>query len=226
MKRIFDVIAASFGLILVSPILLIAAVAIKLDSPGPVLYRSRRVGKNGTSFAMLKLRTMVEDAEDMGPELTGSGDPRITRVGRHLRHWKIDELPQLVNVLRGEMSFVGPRPECPKYVSRYTADQLRILAIKPGITGPSQVMFRHEETLLQNCDDLEAVYLTRILPEKLAIDLTYVDKNHSLFKDLWLIMLTLLCLFKRAKQDDCDAPSGRKEHPAGEMPASSRVPRC
>jgi lipopolysaccharide/colanic/teichoic acid biosynthesis glycosyltransferase len=111
-------------------------------------------------------------------------------------------------------------------VSRYTADQLRILAIKPGITGPSQVMFRHEETLLQNCDDLEAVYLTRILPEKLAIDLTYVDKNHSLLKELWLIMLTLLCLFKPAKQDDCDAPSGRKEHHAGEMPASSRVPRC
>ena len=148
-KRLFDVIVATAGLIVLGPLLLVLGLLIKLDSPGPIIYRGERVGKDGIVFRMYKLRTMVWGADALGPKLTCGQDPRITRLGRALRKWKIDEVPQLLNVIGGDMSIVGPRPESCAYVRYYSMDQRRVLCVRPGITGPAQVRFRHEETLLQ-----------------------------------------------------------------------------
>lgn len=195
-KRCFDLIAAAAGLIVLAPLLLLAGLLIKLDSPGPILYRGERVGKDGRPFPMYKLRTMVVGADTRGPLLTQGQDARVTRLGRVLRKWKLDELPQLWNVLRGEMSLVGPRPECAIYVTHYSPEQRRVLSVQPGITGPAQIRFRHEETLLERCVNLEEEYLASILPQKLALDLTYVQR-HTLLGDLRLILETAACLFAR-----------------------------
>jgi lipopolysaccharide/colanic/teichoic acid biosynthesis glycosyltransferase len=194
-KRLFDLICALCGLILLAPLLLFIGLLIKLDSPGPVLYRGERVGKDGVLFRMFKFRTMVVNADQMGSALTHSGDPRITRVGRALRHWKIDELPQIINVLRGDMSVVGPRPESPRYVEHYTPAQREVLSVRPGVMGLTQVKFRHEEALLQSCANVEADYIEAIMPQKLALDLEYIARQ-SLLLDLQLIFQTFLCLFR------------------------------
>jgi lipopolysaccharide/colanic/teichoic acid biosynthesis glycosyltransferase len=195
-KHLFDITISIAGLIVVTPLLAILGLIIKLDSPGPVFYKSKRVGRDGVIFEMVKLRTMVVNADRMGSCLTQGGDPRITRVGSVLRRYKLDELPQLFNVLRGEMSIVGPRPESPCYVQTYTADQRRVLQVRPGITGQTQILFRHEESLLQGYTDLEKAYVNRILPVKLALDLDYVE-HQSLSLDLRLVLQTVLSLFKR-----------------------------
>ena len=198
-KRLFDIIAALAGLVLVAPLLLILGIAIKFDSPGPVLYRSVRAGKNGVPFPMLKLRTMVVGADRMGSALTFSADPRITRTGRFLRRYKLDELPQLINVLRGEMSIVGPRPESPCYVQKYSPEQRRVLEARPGITGQAQIVFRHEESLLTDLKasaDIEQEYVERLLPQKVAIDLDYVE-NRSMLLDIQLLILTAASLLKK-----------------------------
>lgn len=195
-KRLFDLVLALSSLIPLSPLLLVISLLIKLDSPGPVFYRAERVGQGGERFRMLKFRTMVLHADRLGSALTRRRDPRVTRVGRILRQWKADEIPQLLNVLRGEMSIVGPRPEAPCYVEHYTPEQRRVLGVKPGITGSTQIRFRHEETLLQNCSDLEEEYIREIMPRKLALDLEYID-NWSLLLDLKLLLNTLLVLFER-----------------------------
>jgi lipopolysaccharide/colanic/teichoic acid biosynthesis glycosyltransferase len=192
-KRVLDAIFATVALILFAPLLMVVAITIKLDSRGPILYRANRVGKNGVVFHMYKLRTMVHHADRAGPALTQGGDPRVTRCGRFLRKWKIDELPQLVNVLRGEMSLVGPRPESPNYAHYYTPAQRRVLSVRPGITGPTQVRFRHEETILAQCGNLEQEYVERIMPIKLAIDLEYVD-DHSLLGDFRILLETIVSL--------------------------------
>jgi lipopolysaccharide/colanic/teichoic acid biosynthesis glycosyltransferase len=197
-KRLFDVTFALCGLILLAPLLLVTGVLIKLDSPGPVLYRGERVGEDGVLFRMFKFRTMVVNADQMGSALTHSGDPRITRVGRTLRHWKVDELPQLINVLRGDMSLVGPRPESPRYVGHYTPAQREVLSVRPGVMGLTQVRFRHEEALLQSCANLEVDYVETIMPQKLALDLEYIA-HQSLLVDLELILQTLLSLFRADK---------------------------
>jgi lipopolysaccharide/colanic/teichoic acid biosynthesis glycosyltransferase len=194
-KRLLDFIFASVGLVVFAPLFVIVGFLIKLDSPGPIFYRGNRTGKNGEPFKMYKFRTMVANADQMGSALTRSEDPRITWVGRILRKWKIDELPQLLNILRGEMSVVGPRPESPDYVAHYTVEQRQVLQVKPGMTGPTQVRFRHEETLLSQCTNLEEDYIEKIMPQKLAIDLEYIE-NQSLVLDMKLIIQTLLCLFK------------------------------
>jgi lipopolysaccharide/colanic/teichoic acid biosynthesis glycosyltransferase len=194
-KRLFDLVIAVIGLIIIAPLLFIVSLLIKLDSPGPVFYRGDRIGKDGAPFKMYKLRTMVTNADRMGPALTYSEDHRVTRVGRILRKWKMDELPQLINVLRGEMSVVGPRPESPGYVRHYTPVQRQVLQVKPGVTGLTQVRFRHEETLLSRCTNLEDDYITKIMPRKLALDLEYIE-NQSLLLDMKLIIQTALCLFK------------------------------
>ncbi len=193
-KRALDLIIALAGLLLLAPLLLVVALVVKLTSAGPILYRGERVGRHGKPFRMLKFRTMVVDADQIGPALTRGGDTRITPVGRALRHWKLDEVPQLVNVLRGEMSVVGPRPEVPPYVALYTPEQRRVLEVRPGITGPCQVLYRHEEALLSHCADAEREYVEKIMPYKLSIDLAYVDEQ-SLLLDLKVIGQTLLCLF-------------------------------
>jgi lipopolysaccharide/colanic/teichoic acid biosynthesis glycosyltransferase len=194
-KRLFDLIVACIGLILLAPVLLVVGLLIKLDSPGPVFYRGERIGKDGVPFKIYKLRTMVANADRMGSALTHGQDPRITRLGRILRKWKIDEFPQLLNLLQGEMSVVGPRPESPGYVKHYTTEQRQVLQVRPGITGLTQVRFRHEETLLQRCANLEEDYIGKIMPQKLALDLEYIE-GQSLLLDVNLIIQTFWCLFQ------------------------------
>jgi len=175
LKRSVDFVLALIGLILLLPLLLLVALMIKLDSPGPVFFRQRRVGLEGTTFRIFKFRTMVSGADQMGSRLTVKRDPRVTRVGQILRWFKIDELPQLINVVVGHMSLIGPRPEDPHFVSFYTVEQRRVLAVRPGILGPSQILGRDElEKYPDGLKDTEAFYIQHILPDKLARDLAYV----------------------------------------------------
>jgi len=194
-KRLFDIVVASVGLIVLTPLFVIVGLLVKLDSSGTVFYKGARIGKDGVLFEMYKFRTMVANADRMGSALTHSQDCRITRVGRTLRKWKVDEFPQLINVLRGEMSVVGPRPESPGFVEHYTPEQRQVLQVKPGMTGLTQIMFRHEEALLSRCPDLEKDYVEKIMPQKLALDLEYIA-NRSFFLDVRLIVQTFLCLLK------------------------------
>ncbi len=192
-KRAFDVIASGLGLIAISPLMLGVAVAIKLSSPGPVFYLSRRVGRHGRLFGIYKFRTMVVNADKIGPGVTVSNDPRITRIGKLLRSTKLDELPQLINVLRGEMSLVGPRPEDPRYVALYTPEQRAVLNVRPGITSPASLHYHDEQSLLVGAD-WETQYINEILPAKLAIDLEYA-KRPSLQQDIALITDTVKALY-------------------------------
>ncbi len=187
-KRSFDVVMSATILLAIVPIWMAVAIAIKATTPGPILHRGSRIGKRGKPFIMYKFRTMTSGAEEAGPGITGARDPRITSVGRVLRTWKLDELPQLWNVLRGEMSLVGPRPEAPRYVALYNERQLGVLAVRPGITGPTQIRYRHEERLLGGTD-VEAQYRT-LLPHKLEIDLHYVQ-TRSLLRDVALLAGTV-----------------------------------
>jgi lipopolysaccharide/colanic/teichoic acid biosynthesis glycosyltransferase len=183
--RWVDGLCAAAGLIFLSPVFAGAALAVKLSSPGPVLHRAVRVGRAGNPFAMLKFRTMVLEAV-AGPGITSAEDPRVTPVGHVLRRWKLDELPQLVNVLRGEMSLVGPRPEDPRYVTRYTPEQRRVLRVRPGLTSPASLRFFREESILTG-EDWETAYLQRILPAKLSEDLEYLD-HRSARSDLTILI--------------------------------------
>ena len=194
MKRILDFVFALAGLILTFPILLICAVAIRLDSQGPVFFRQRRVGKHGRPFEIVKLRSMVDKGEGKGLKLTASHDSRITRVGKWLRRTKIDEIPQLINVLKGEMSFVGTRPEVPEYVSAYTNEQRKVFRLKPGITGPASLAFIDEEQVLAARPDAEDFYLKTLLQRKLDLDLAYCE-SVSFLGDVRLILSTVRRLF-------------------------------
>lgn len=191
-KRAFDVLVSAVALIVLSPLLILLAGAVRLTSQGTALYRARRVGRNGQSFELFKFRSMVADADKHGPGITTRADARITPLGRVLRRSKLDELPQLLNVLRGEMSFVGPRPEDPRYVALYTPEQRRILSVRPGITSLASLEYRHEEELLVG-DQWEQQYIHTIMPAKLAIDLRYAD-HASLLQDLSIITRTVLSL--------------------------------
>lgn len=190
MKRFFDILFSFIGLLLLQPLFIVIAIMIKVDSTGPVFFRQGRVGKNFRRFIIYKFRTMVEDAEKKGLRITSGGDSRITRVGRILRRFKIDELPQLFNVLKGDMSLVGPRPEVIKYVEWYKADYERILSIRPGITDISSMTFRNEESILQGVDDPEHYYVHVLLPEKMRLAREYIQ-NVSFFYDVKLIFKTL-----------------------------------
>ncbi len=194
-KRALDLLISGLGLILLSPLLLFLALWVKLDSPGPVLHQGKRVGIDGRPFLMYKFRTMVQGAERRGPAVTYRDDPRITKAGRFLRRTKLDELPQLLNVLKGEMSLVGPRPEDPSYVELYTSEQRQVLSVKPGITGPTQLEYRDEASMLHG-ESVDEEYVTRIMPEKLKLDLAYV-RNHSLTLDLRILWRTGITLLVR-----------------------------
>jgi lipopolysaccharide/colanic/teichoic acid biosynthesis glycosyltransferase len=167
---------------------------VRWDSPGPVFHRGVRVGKDGVHFRLYKFRSMRVDAGGNGPAITAAGDPRITRSGAFLRRTKLDELPQLLNVLRGEMSLVGPRPEDPRYVALYTAEQRRVLRVRPGITGAASVAYRREENLLTG-PDWEQVYCNQVLPAKLAIDLAWLDRR-TLAGDLLLLLRTVAAVLR------------------------------
>ncbi len=190
LKRPFDVVVGVIGLIALSPLLLVLSLIVKFTSKGPVFYRAKRVGQHGKEFRLFKFRSMVVNADKIGPGVTGSGDPRITPVGHILRKTKMDELPQLFNVIKGEMSFVGPRPEDPRYVALYTDEQRQILDVRPGITSLATVKYRDEEAMLTS-DDWETYYIEEVMPAKIAIDLKYVQ-NAGLIRDIGIILSTLL----------------------------------
>jgi lipopolysaccharide/colanic/teichoic acid biosynthesis glycosyltransferase len=191
MKRVFDIAFSSAGLIALSPILLLAAVLVKITSAGPVFFKQERMGRGFRPFRIIKFRTMVVDAPAMGGQLTAGRDPRITTVGRLLRATKVDELPQLFNVLRGDMSFVGPRPEVPKYVDQFRSDYEELLSVRPGITDIASLKYRHESELLGDSDDPELLYEQQILPDKIALGKQYI-RQQSLGLDVRLICRTVL----------------------------------
>lgn len=189
LKRSFDLLASAAGLVILFPLWVGIALAVRLNSNGPVFYRARRVGQHGREFILYKFRSMVVDADRHGPGITSAQDSRITSVGKILRRTKLDELPQLINVVRGEMSLVGPRPEDPRYVARYTPQQRAILQYRPGITSMASLKFRNEERMLSG-PDWERVYLEEVMPAKLALDLEY-SQGANLFTDIVLIFRTL-----------------------------------
>jgi lipopolysaccharide/colanic/teichoic acid biosynthesis glycosyltransferase len=189
-KRAFDIAAASVGLALLCPVFALVAILIKMDSPGPIFFRQERIGKGFRPFLIYKFRTMVEDASEHGALVTAGDDPRITRIGRLLRKAKIDELPQLLNVLKGEMTLVGPRPEVRKYVELFRADYEEILRVRPGITDWASLKYRDDAGILGNSQQPEREYVSRVLPEKMALAKAYV-RQASFVSDLALIFATL-----------------------------------
>ena len=196
-KRIVDLLIAAVALLLLSPLLALVALAIRLDSPGPVLFRQQRVGRHGVLFGIHKFRSMRVDAPSTGPQVTVGRDERITRVGHWLRHYRIDELPQFIDVLRGAMSLVGPRPEVPRFVAHYPADlKARVLAVRPGITDPASLAHIDEAALLAGSADPERTYIETILPAKLALQAAYAERA-SLWSDLGVLLRTLRVLLAR-----------------------------
>lgn len=192
-KRIFDILAAGAGLLLLSPLLLGLALWVRLDSPGPALYRQQRVGRNGVPFDILKFRTMHQRAHG-GPQLTVGRDPRVTRAGQVLRRYKLDELPQLINVLQGSMSLVGPRPEVPRYVDCYPpAVRATVLSVAPGITDLASILYKEENEVLGRAADPERAYVETILPVKLEYYQRYV-RERSFWLDLRIIFRTLAAI--------------------------------
>jgi lipopolysaccharide/colanic/teichoic acid biosynthesis glycosyltransferase len=196
MKRLFDIVVSLAGLVLLLPLFLIAAVAIKLDTRGPILFKQLRMGRGFHPFWIYKFRTMTDNRQHAGALLTVKHDLRITRVGLFLRKSKIDELPQLINVLKGEMAFVGPRPEVPSYVDLFRADYEEILRIRPGITDLASIKYRDEASVLSQSPDPEAEYVNRVLPDKIKLAKEYISHSSFLF-DLGLMFKTFYRLFQR-----------------------------
>lgn len=195
MKRAFDLFAALFGLLLLAPLLVAIGAAVRFTSRGPAIHRGRRVGRREVPFEVLKFRSMRIEPDASQAPLTRAADPRITPLGRFLRRTRLDELPQLVNVVRGEMSLVGPRPEDPRYVAFYDERQKRLLQIRPGITSPASLAYRDESSLLGR-DDWEETYVREILPRKLEIDLGYFGTRPSFSSDLRILLATVASVFR------------------------------
>lgn len=194
LKRVFDFTFSVIGLVVLLPVFIMIAITIKLDSNGPVFFKQIRVGKNSKEFEIFKFRTMVVDAEKKGMQITVGKDSRITKSGRFLRKTKMDELPQLINVLSGKMSFVGPRPEVPKYVAMYDEYQRKILKVRPGITDIASIEFRNENELLSKAYDPERMYINEIMVRKIELNNDYIRKI-SLVEDIRLILRTLGIMF-------------------------------
>jgi lipopolysaccharide/colanic/teichoic acid biosynthesis glycosyltransferase len=195
-KRWFDLLASGLGLVLLAPLLLVLAVWIKLDSKGPVFFRQERVGRDGKLFRIHKFRTMVTDAERRGLQITVGADARVTRVGQWMRKYKLDELPQLLDVWLGQMSLVGPRPEVPRYVACYPADvRDLVLSVRPGITDRASIEFKDENEILARSADPNKAYIEQVLPIKLAFYQEYV-KNRSFIGDIALIFKTIFSLIR------------------------------
>lgn len=190
-KRAFDLIVSALALVLLALPLGLIAIIIKATSEGPVFFRQERIGKDGVPFKIFKFRSMVENAEALGMQITVGEDPRITRIGRFIRKTKLDELPQLINVFNGTMSFVGPRPEVARYVALYDNRQKNVLKIRPGITDLASIKYRSESEVLDRAEDPEYTYIHEIMPEKLELNLEYIE-NMSVSYDIGLILKTLV----------------------------------
>ncbi|MCU1309742.1 MAG: glycosyl transferase involved in lipopolysaccharide synthesis [Candidatus Angelobacter sp.] len=201
-KRAFDIVTASALLFAALPVMLFAALLVRFTSRGPILFSHTRLGKSGDQISVLKFRTMVDRKSIQGPEVTQCGDSRVTPVGRYLRKWKIDELPQLFNVLCGEMSMVGPRPDLAKYLQQVPREYLRILLVRPGITSPATIAFRNEEQMLSGipADAVEAFYCSELLPQKIHIDLEYAE-HAGLLSDLKMLLRTAAIVVCSSKAD-------------------------
>ena len=195
MKRLFDIVASGLGLIVLSPLVLILAIWIKLDSKGPVFYRQVRVGYKNKDFRIFKFRSMRVGADKGSLVTIGGRDPRVTKSGYWIRKFKLDELPQLINVFIGDMSLVGPRPEVRHYVDYWTSEQMHVLDVRPGITDPASIKFRNENELMEKAEDPEKYYIEVIMQEKIKLYLEYVQK-HSFFYDLGLIFKTFWVIVK------------------------------
>ena len=195
MKRLFDIVASGLGLIVLSPLFLILAIWINLDSKGPVFYRQVRVGYKNKDFRIFKFRSMRVGADKGSLVTIGGHDPRVTRSGYFIRKFKFDELPQLINVFLGDMSLVGPRPEVRHYVDYWTPEQMHVLDVRPGITDPASIKFRNENELMEKAEDPEKYYIEVIMQEKIKLYLEYVEK-HSFFYDLGLIFKTFWVIVK------------------------------
>jgi len=195
MKRLFDIVASGLGLIVLCPLFIILAIWIKLDSKGPVFYRQVRVGRNNKDFRIFKFRSMRVGADKGSLVTIGGRDPRVTKSGYWIRKFKLDELPQLINVFIGDMSLVGPRPEVRHYVDYWTPEQMRVLDVRPGITDPASIKFRNENELMEQAEDPEKYYIEVIMQEKIKLYLEYVEK-HNFFYDLGLIFKTFWVIVK------------------------------
>nr|MBK9650426.1 sugar transferase [Bacteroidota bacterium] len=193
-KRLFDILFAFFALLILLPFFVAIAVKIKLNSAGPIFYLQKRVGKNNKDFSIFKFRTMKQNADKAGLLTVGMNDSRITTVGIVLRKYKLDELPQLLNVLIGDMSIVGPRPEVRKYVNMYNAEQLKVLTVKPGITDYASILYSHENELLAKAADPEKEYIENIMPHKLQLNGEYI-RTHNFLVDLKIIAKTVAKIF-------------------------------
>lgn len=196
LKTTFDRTIAAFAILLLSPVLLVIALLVRIDSPGPGLFRQVRIGRNGRSFRIYKFRTMIDGAHRIAQNISPEGDPRITRVGRLLRDWYLDELPQLFNVVKGDMSLVGPRPETPEYVSLYTAEERGVLTVRPGLVGPSTLGFMDEGERLANAPDPAGYYATVLVHERARTDLRYLTER-SLLYDLRLLCRQVIAIVRR-----------------------------
>jgi lipopolysaccharide/colanic/teichoic acid biosynthesis glycosyltransferase len=195
MKRLADIVGSMLALLILCPVLLIISLVVATSSPGGVFFSQIRVGKGGKNFKLLKFRTMAPDAEQSGQLTVGHRDPRITKVGVFLRKSKLDELPQILNILAGSMSFVGPRPEVPKYVGMYTSEQRRVLAVRPGLTDVASLEYYQESELLALADDPEQTYIREIMPQKLRLSLAYLEERRF-GSDLVVFLRTLVRLFR------------------------------
>ena len=195
MKRLFDLFASGCGLIVLSPLFLVVSILIKIDSRGPVFYRQVRVGFHNRDFRIFKFRTMRVGSDKGSLVTIGGRDPRVTRVGYYLRKFKVDELPQLINVFIGDMSLVGPRPEVRHYVDYWTPEQLHVLDVRPGITDPASIKFRNENELMEKAENPEEYYINVIMQEKIRLYLEYVA-NHSFWRDLVIIFKTFWVVVK------------------------------
>ncbi|EIF5084250.1 sugar transferase [Clostridium perfringens] len=194
-KRVFDIIVSIIMLVILSPIIIILSIAIVLDSKGGVFFRQERITQNGRKFYIHKFRTMVANAENLGSQVTVSNDVRVTKVGAKIRKYRLDELPQLIDILQGNMSFVGTRPEVTKYVEKYTPEMLATLLLPAGVTSEASIKYKDEERLLQDAENVDEIYINKVLPEKMKYNLRSLDK-FNFFNDLGIMIKTVLAVIK------------------------------
>jgi lipopolysaccharide/colanic/teichoic acid biosynthesis glycosyltransferase len=200
-KRAFDIVVSALMLILFSPVFLVLAIAIKIDSKGPVFYRQVRVTQYGEKFRIFKFRTMVQNADKLGAQVTKAGDSRITRVGKLIRKCRLDELCQLIDVFRGKLTFVGTRPEVPKYVERYTNEMMATLLLPAGVTSETSIYYKDEDELLAGVEDIDTTYVEKILPDKMYFNLKSL-KKFSFWRDIKVMFMTVLAVLGKEYKEE------------------------